>query len=94
MRAFPRLLAAALTAALTASLGLSAEPARPDGRHDDDASRRSRDRIVIGHRGASGFRPEHTLEAYWLAIQESGRRRSTRSRKRDDRGGAGVNLHL
>jgi len=26
--------------------------------------------IVIGHRGASGLRPEHTLEAYWLAIQE------------------------
>ena len=26
--------------------------------------------IVIGHRLASGDRPEHTLEAYWLAIQE------------------------
>ena len=26
--------------------------------------------IVIGHRGASGDRPEHTLEAYWLAMQE------------------------
>jgi glycerophosphoryl diester phosphodiesterase len=26
--------------------------------------------IVIGHRGASGARPEHTLEAYLLAIQE------------------------
>jgi glycerophosphoryl diester phosphodiesterase len=26
------------------------------------------DRIVIGHRGASGYRPEHTLEAYRLAI--------------------------
>jgi glycerophosphoryl diester phosphodiesterase len=26
--------------------------------------------IVIGHRGASGHRPEHTLEAYWLAIQD------------------------
>lgn len=25
--------------------------------------------IVIGHRGASGYRPEHTLEAYELAIQ-------------------------
>lgn len=25
--------------------------------------------IVIGHRGASGYRPEHTLEAYKLAIQ-------------------------
>lgn len=28
------------------------------------------DPIVIGHRGASGFRPEHTLEAYQLAIEQ------------------------
>src|ERR671914_684812 len=26
--------------------------------------------IVIGHRGASGHRPEHTLEAYELAIDQ------------------------
>jgi glycerophosphoryl diester phosphodiesterase len=26
--------------------------------------------IVIGHRGASGYRPEHTLEAYRLAIAQ------------------------
>ena len=25
--------------------------------------------IVIGHRGASGYRPEHTLESYQLAIE-------------------------
>jgi glycerophosphoryl diester phosphodiesterase len=25
--------------------------------------------IIIGHRGASGYRPEHTLAAYELAIQ-------------------------
>ncbi|TCZ53876.1 hypothetical protein EXY23_24005 [Roseicella aquatilis] len=25
--------------------------------------------LVIGHRGASGLRPEHTLEAYSLAIE-------------------------
>ncbi len=24
--------------------------------------------VIIGHRGVSGFRPEHTLEAYELAI--------------------------
>ncbi|HYX24072.1 MAG TPA: glycerophosphodiester phosphodiesterase family protein, partial [Thermoanaerobaculia bacterium] len=24
--------------------------------------------LVIAHRGASGYRPEHTLEAYELAI--------------------------
>ena len=28
------------------------------------------DPIVIGHRGASGYRPEHTIEAYVLAIQQ------------------------
>src|SRR5262245_24615590 len=27
------------------------------------------DPIVIAHRGASGYRPEHTLEAYRLAIE-------------------------
>jgi len=32
---------------------------RPDGRHDP---------LVIGHRGASGYRPEHTLAAYEQAI--------------------------
>lgn len=26
--------------------------------------------IVIGHRGASGYRPEHTLASYWLAIRQ------------------------
>jgi glycerophosphoryl diester phosphodiesterase len=26
--------------------------------------------IVIAHRGASGYRPEHTLAAYWLAIEQ------------------------
>ena len=25
--------------------------------------------IVIAHRGASGYRPEHTLEAYRLAVE-------------------------
>jgi glycerophosphoryl diester phosphodiesterase len=25
--------------------------------------------IIIGHRGASGYRPEHTLASYELAIQ-------------------------
>ena len=25
--------------------------------------------IVIAHRGASGYRPEHTLEAYRLAVR-------------------------
>ncbi len=27
--------------------------------------------ILIAHRGASGYLPEHTLAAYWLAIEQS-----------------------
>lgn len=34
--------------------------------HDQDP----RSPIVIAHRGASGYRPEHTLEAYRLAIEQ------------------------
>ena len=37
---------------------------------EDHGDKKATSPIVIGHRGASGFRPEHTLEAYWLAIQE------------------------
>ena len=39
---------------LIASAAASAAPPRP---------------IVIGHRGASGYRPEHTLEGYRLAVE-------------------------
>ncbi|KAA1422739.1 glycerophosphodiester phosphodiesterase [Mumia zhuanghuii] len=41
--------------------------------HDRDASAsrgHARDAIVIAHRGASGYRPEHTLAAYKLAIRQ------------------------
>ena len=41
--------------------GTSATSPR-DGGHDDP--------LVIGHRGASGYRPEHTLAAYELAIEQ------------------------
>jgi glycerophosphoryl diester phosphodiesterase len=37
---------------------------------DDHDNKSVKSPIVIGHRGASGFRPEHTVEGYWLAIQE------------------------
>jgi glycerophosphoryl diester phosphodiesterase len=39
--------------------------AQPLGKSD----RRTTEPIVIGHRGASGYRPEHTLAAYKLAIR-------------------------
>lgn len=34
-----------------------------------DADHHQAKPIVIGHRGASGYRPEHTLESYTLAIE-------------------------
>lgn len=44
-----------------------------DSRHDDGFGDRGRDRarlpLVIGHRGAPGYLPEHTLEGYALAIE-------------------------
>jgi glycerophosphoryl diester phosphodiesterase len=37
----------------------------------DDASAKDESRtLVIGHRGASGYVPEHTLTAYFIAIQQ------------------------
>jgi glycerophosphoryl diester phosphodiesterase len=57
------LLAAALLAlAVTQVAGATAEQERVD-RGD-----RQRLPLVIGHRGASGYRPEHTLASYRLAI--------------------------
>ena len=51
---------------LAASVGLaalSAEPATAQGTLNGQAP------IVIAHRGASGIRPEHTIEAYTKAIE-------------------------
>jgi glycerophosphoryl diester phosphodiesterase len=56
----PSLLAIAMLAAMTA-------PADARDRDDDDRDRA--DQLVIGHRGASGYRPEHTLAAYKLAAR-------------------------
>jgi len=58
-----RLLAlAALAAAFTPSATASAAP--------PSAEREEGKPLVIGHRGASGYRPEHTLEAYRLATEQ------------------------
>jgi glycerophosphoryl diester phosphodiesterase len=51
------LAAAALAAAVIAPTAAISKSREPDGP------------LVIGHRGASGYRPEHTLEAYRLAIR-------------------------
>ncbi|HEU4424356.1 MAG TPA: glycerophosphodiester phosphodiesterase [Pilimelia sp.] len=61
---FARRALTVLTAAVvgaTPATGALAAPAEHD--HSE------RQPIVIGHRGASGYRPEHTLAAYWLAIE-------------------------
>ena len=55
----PLVLASAMLAAMAA-------PAAADRRGDDD-DRASQ--LVIGHRGASGYRPEHTLAAYKFAAR-------------------------
>ena len=38
-------------------------------KHKRDGPKRENSPLVIGHRGASGFLPEHTLESYRLAIK-------------------------
>ncbi|MGH3785074.1 MAG: glycerophosphodiester phosphodiesterase [Pseudonocardiaceae bacterium] len=58
--------AAALAGSLSGSLGgVTALANQPP----PDAGRSRRDTLVIGHRGASGYRPEHTLASYELAAR-------------------------
>jgi glycerophosphoryl diester phosphodiesterase len=62
--------AVGLTAALGAAVGAAptASAAAPDEAGLDRPQATGKP-IVIAHRGASGYRPEHTLEAYRLAIR-------------------------
>ncbi len=47
-----------------------AAQAAPDDQSDRAGARSQlREPIIVGHRGASGYRPEHTLASYRLAIQ-------------------------
>ncbi|QES52704.1 glycerophosphodiester phosphodiesterase [Streptomyces venezuelae] len=66
-------LGAAVLAAGGSALGLGAAPAAAAGegagrRHGDGGYRDLPYPTVIGHRGASGYRPEHTLGSYQLAL--------------------------
>jgi glycerophosphoryl diester phosphodiesterase len=63
-RAMTRLRSCLLLALAAAMLAAMSAPA--DARHP---RRDHADPIVIGHRGASGYRPEHTLAAYRLAVR-------------------------
>ncbi|WP_293367760.1 glycerophosphodiester phosphodiesterase [Nevskia sp.] len=64
MRILPLILVIAASSIVYACAVVStlADP-QPDAGHD-----RQQQPIVIGHRGASAYRPEHTLAAYELAI--------------------------
>lgn len=53
----------AILLALLTTTTLNAPAQAAPSRHGDG------DALVIGHRGASGYRPEHTLESYRLAIR-------------------------
>ena len=69
------LTSAILTATLTSAAGaagpIGAPAPRPASGSESHGSAHLDDGpIVIAHRGASGYRPEHTLEAYELAIQQ------------------------
>ncbi|MCW3158507.1 glycerophosphodiester phosphodiesterase [Micropruina sonneratiae] len=62
-----RLIRAMAVATATIILaGLAATSATAGGRDHPERD----DLVVIAHRGASGYRPEHTLAAYRLAIQQ------------------------
>lgn len=72
----PRLASAAFAATTLAlvAFGATTVPAHadPDSSSGADSNRpgqRTTGPLVIAHRGASGYRPEHTLAAYRLAIQ-------------------------
>ena len=59
-------LATLTVAALSAHNTAAAEEAARHGAHQPEAAKP----LLIAHRGASGYVPEHTLAAYWLAIEQ------------------------
>jgi glycerophosphoryl diester phosphodiesterase len=56
---------AAVAPALAGATTLVAEPALATAKHGGDEP----PSLVVGHRGASGYRPEHTLASYELAAR-------------------------
>jgi glycerophosphoryl diester phosphodiesterase len=58
-----------LSCALAAGALASSSLAGDGGKHARNAKERERAPLVIGHRGASGYRPEHTLASYELAAR-------------------------
>ncbi len=64
-----RLSAAVATALLAVLLLLVAPAATPQAAAPDSGATATADLLIIGHRGASGYRPEHTLASYELAAR-------------------------
>jgi glycerophosphoryl diester phosphodiesterase len=58
-----------LAGGLLATAMLWMVPAAPSHARDDDRDAGERRPLVIGHRGAHGYLPAHTLEGYALAIE-------------------------
>ena len=61
-----RILARALALATAVFIMPAAPVLAHDDRDDDDKKHRP---LVIGHRGAHGYLPAHTLEGYALAVE-------------------------
>jgi glycerophosphoryl diester phosphodiesterase len=59
----------ALTAGVLASVSLADDDDRDRGRGHKGSSKHDDRPLVIAHRGASGYRPEHTLAAYELGAR-------------------------
>ncbi|OWQ93817.1 glycerophosphodiester phosphodiesterase [Roseateles aquatilis] len=69
MKLLRNILLSATTLAMAATV--TAAVVLPMSAFAHDASQaRSREPLLIAHRGASGYVPEHTLAAYWLAIEQ------------------------
>jgi glycerophosphoryl diester phosphodiesterase len=69
MRRIPRRPTALLMAAALLVLALSQVAGASAGQERVDKGVGRRLPLVIGHRGASGYRPEHTIASYTLAIE-------------------------
>ena len=54
---------------IVAAVGLASPAAAAPARAAGPKPKKD-DVLVIGHRGASGYRPEHTLASYRLAVQQ------------------------
>lgn len=63
------LLSLTTASAATFALGDAAQASTTSGHRRHGHGARYRKPYVVGHRGASGYRPEHTLEAYRLAAR-------------------------